>query len=448
MSENANLKNSPNIIFNLTGFTYGDKSKQNAFARCKSSFNLVDYLARKEAMLKNSEIVDSDILMDESFEVAGDWNIAKYAALRKGSAGAFNLSKTKLDKKDLQEIQKQLRTTKSTVWTGVLSFTPMVAKEFCNNVDQAQKLLQDNLPKLFEGSMLDFENMNMFAAYHVNTQHPHMHIVFWENAATRLNSRGRLTFNYNNPTKKPYLPKECLSNFKFGIAQSCSNSSLDFLKLRDTIRASVKEDFSDRAYLNLLSQLYEKDKSVIERAGKQYGRLSAADQKQIDKSVDALIHCNPNTDKIFNLYSSLLLKTHLQNIKLLKDNNMPIPERTKKFFDTRMRELKARLGNEYLKNMKEFEKAHKEFELNRTKLDFPPKGQSSSSFMRDIRRLKQPLKQNSNIIIQALQRSIKDDVVVFKNNLDKYFEELKAKGVSLIYEEDGQSAAGSEETYE
>lgn len=442
------MKNSPNIIFNLKGFNYRDTSKQNAFARCKSSFNLVDYLARKEAMLKNSEIVDSDILMEESFEVAGDWNIAKYAAMRKGSAGAFNLDKTKLDKKDLQEIQKQLRTTKSTVWTGVLSFTPMVAKEFCNNIEQAQKLLQDNLPKLFEGSQLDFENMRMFAAYHVNTQHPHLHIVFWEKEATRLNSKGRLTFNYNNPTKKPYLPKECLSNFKFGIAQACSNSNLDFLKLRDEIRNSVKDDFSNRSYLNLLAQLYEKDKAIIGRAGKQFGRLTAAEQKQVNKSVDALINCNPNTKKTFDLYKALLMQTHLQNIKLLNDNNMPVPERTKKFYDTRINELRTRLGNEYLKNMKEFAKAHENFVQSRSKLDFPPNGQSSSNFMRGIRRLKQPLKQNSNIIIQALQRSIKDDVILFKNNLDRYFEELKAKGVSLIYEENGQSVAGGGETFE
>ncbi len=433
---------SPNIIFNLKGFVYGVKSKQNDFVRCKGSFNLTDYLARKEATLKNSEVAESDTLMDESLEVAGDWNIANYAAHRKGSAGAFTLGKSKLEKKDLKEIQHKLRTTKSTVWTSVLSFTPMVAKEFCNNTEQAQKLLKECLPKLFEGSNLDFDNIELFAAYHVNTQHPHIHLVFWEKERTRLSSKGNLTYNYNHPTKTPKLPKECLSNFKFAVAQACSESSWDFLKLRDKIRQSVSEDFNDRAFLNLLTQLYEKDKDIIDNAGKQFGRLTVPEQKQLNKSIDALINCNPETKKIYNLYTTLLMQAHTQNIKLLNENNMPVSEQTKQFYDSRIKELRFRLGNEYLKNMKEFANANKKFESNRAALPKPLNAQSSSSYMRNVRAIKQPLKSCSNIIIQQMQRAIQNDVVLFKNNLDRYFAELKSKGVSLIYEEDEGSGQG------
>lgn len=441
--------NSPNIIFNLSGFVYGSKSEKNDFIRCKNSFNIIEYLNRKSAMQKSDIVENNEILMDESLEVKGDWNIASYAAHRKGSAGAFSLNKTKLEKEDLKEIKKQLRTTKSTVWTSVLSFTPMEAKDFCNSVEQAQSIIKKHLPKLLEGSMLDINNVTGFGAFHVNTAHPHIHFVFWEKTPQRINSKGKITYNYNNPTQKPYLPKECLSNFKFSVAKDISNIRQNFWAFRDIIRQNVKENFSDKAYFNLLTSLLDKDKDIVNKTGKQYGRLSALEKKQIDKSVDALINANPKTKKVFDLYTKLLMQVHLQNIKILNDNKMPVPERTKLFYDSRIKELRSRLGNEYLANMKKFAEAHNNYNTNRQNLVLRSDGQSSSSFMRGIRGLKKPLKKYSNIILSSMEKAVHDEVVFFKNNLDKYFEELKAKGVDLIYgEEKRRTGTETDETFE
>ncbi len=439
---------SPDIIFNLKGFVYGNTSKENSFVRCKNSFNIVDYLARKDAAIKNSTIVSSDVLMDESLEVMGDWNIASYAANRKGSAGAFTLDKSKLDKEDLRQIMKELRTTRSTVWTSVLSFTPQLAKQFCNSREQAQTILKENLPKLFEGSKLDFDNLRVLAAYHVNTQHPHLHVVFWEKEPTRLSSKGKLTYNYNHPTKKPYLPKECLSNFKFSLAQTFNKNKLDFWSLRDKIRTAVRDDLKNVDHINFLSSMYEQDKDIIENAGKQYGRLSASEKRRIDKSVMEFINRNPQTRKIYELYTSLLMQAHMQNIQILKDNHMPVPERTKNFYDSRMTELRARLGNEYIKNMKFFGETHTAYRHNRSSLLRPPNQCSSSSFMRSIRSLKKPLHQSTSAILSKFEKAVKDSVIVFKNNLDRYFAELRATGVDLIYGEEGQQGGQTEEAFE
>lgn len=451
MAENfaAGINNSPDIIFNLKGFVYGSDTKENKFVRCKNSFNIVDYLARKAAAVKNGAIIESDVLMDESLEVMGDWNIASYAANRKGSAGAFTLDKAKLDKDDLRQIMKELRTTRSTVWTGVLSFTPQVAKQFCNSREQAQKILAEHLPKLVEGSNLDFNNLRVFGAYHVNTQHPHLHIVFWEKQPTRISSSGKLTYNYNHPTKKPFLPKENLSNFKFSIAKTLNKDKLDFWSLRDKIRTAVREDLTATDHINFLSSMYDKDKDIIENAGKQYGRLSAADKRRIDKSVMEFINRNPKTRKIYELYTALLMKAHLQNIQLLKDNHMKIPDRANQFYDSRMAELRARLGNEYLKNMKVFGVSRNLYQNQRGLITLPPGGKSSSNYMRNIRTIKKPLQRTTNLVLSELEKAVQDNVIVFKNNLDKYFAELKAKGVDLIYgEEEGHQGDGTGETFE
>ena len=449
MNNSSSSGKSPDIIFNLKGFTYNSNNDGNDFVRCKNSFNIVDYFNRKEATIKNAEINASDILMDESLEVMGDWNIASYAANRKGSAGAFTLDKTKLDKSDLRKIMKKLRTTHSTVWTGVLSFTPQLAKQFCNSKEQAQTIIKENLPKLFEKSNLDFENIDVFGAYHVNTQHPHIHLVFWEKQPTRLNSKGKLTYNYNHPTKMPFLPKECLSDFKFAVAKSLDKNKLDFWSLRDKIRTAVKDDLNDTNHINFLSFMYDKDKEIIEKAGKQYGRLSAVEKRKIDKSVMEFINRNPKIKKTYDTYTALLMQTHLQNIKLLKNNNMPVPERTKKFYDNRIAELRARLGNEYLKNMKIFGESHSNYQATRLTLQIPPNRESSSSYMRNIRKIKKPLQSTTQAVLAKLERAVNDNVILFKNNLDKYFAELRAKGVDLIYgEEEGQPDGQTGETFE
>ncbi len=449
MNNSSSTGKSPDIIFNLKGFTYNSINAGNAFVRCKNSFNIVDYLNRQEATIKNAEITASDILMDESLEVMGDWNIASYAANRKGSAGAFSLGKAKLDKNDLRNIMKELRTTHSTVWTGVLSFTPQLAKQFCNSREQAQKIIQENLPKLFEKSKLDIKNIQFFGAYHVNTQHPHIHMIFWEKQPTRLSSKGKLTYNYNHPTKKPFLPAECLSNFKFAVAKSLDKNKLDFWSLRDKIRTAVRDDLNDTNHINFLSSMYEKDKEIIEKAGKQYGRLSSEDKRKIDKSVMEFINRNPKIKKTYDMYTALLMQTHLQNIKLLKSNNMKVPERTKQFYDSRISELRTRLGNEYLKNMKFFGETHSKYQINRSGLQVPPNRESSSSYMRNIRAMKKPLQSATRTVLAKLEKAVNDNVIVFKNNLDKYFAELRAKGVELIYGEEERPASGETgETFE
>lgn len=447
MSTASTMQKSPNIIFNLKGFVSGDKSKENDFARCKNSFNIVGYLSRKEAEKRNKD-EDLSVLENDYFEVENAWNIASYAALRPGSAGAFSKDSVDLKKEDLAEIMRKLRTTKSTVWTGVLSFTSMTANEFCSSKEQAKALLEEHLPVLFEKSALDYENMEWYAAYHVNTLHPHIHMVFWEKEPTRINSRGKLTYNYNNPTKKPYLPKECLSDFKFSIAKSFEKIP-EFYALRDKVRQAVRDDFTNGDYANLLSSLYENDHDIIDKPIKQYARLTKDEQRRIDKSVKALIDANPETRKMYNLYSSLLMQAHMQNIKLLKDNNMPVPERTKKFYDSRMQELKSRLGNEYLKNMKQFALTRTQYQDAKALLMKPFLGQSSSSYMRGVRKIRKPFQSTSNSILKSLEQAVKDEVVVFRNNLDKYFAELKAKGVDLIYgEEERQQAADTDEAFE
>lgn len=438
---------SPNIIFNLKGFVYGDKSKENQFVRCKNSFNIVGYISRKEAEKRNNS-QDLSVADKDYFEIDNAWNIASYATLRPGSAGAFSKNSTSLDKNDLKEVMKKLRTTKSTIWTGVLSFTPLIANQFCNSKEQAQKILNDHLPVLFKNSAIDYDNLNLYAAYHVNTQHPHIHLIFWEEHPTRIDSKGKITYNYNNPSRKPYLPKDCLSDFKFSIAKSFEENN-EYLLLRDKVRQSVKDNFINGDYTNLLTELYLRDRDIIDSSGKQYGRLSSEQKSRIDKSVNSIIDANPDTRKLYSQYTSYLMQAHLQNIKILNENNMPIPERAKNFYDNRLNELKNRLGNEYLKNMKQFALSHYDFEQSKSLILKPYAEQSSSSYMRSIRKFKKPYQNSNNSILKNLEQAVKDEVIVFRNNLDKYFAELKEKGVDLIYEEEvGQSTASSSETFE
>ena len=182
-------QNSPNIIFNVKAFLPDDPSPANDFIRCRSSFDAFDYFNRKNATDRMD--VNTEKLLRDYFEITGKGgDIVGYGNNRQGSAGAFSSDKF-LTQEELNEYRKKLSSTKSVVWSSVLSFTPMMAAQFCQDKIQAQRILNENVAALCKNSNLEMQNLEWLAFLHQNTEHPHIHFVFWEKQPTRLNSQGK-----------------------------------------------------------------------------------------------------------------------------------------------------------------------------------------------------------------------------------------------------------------
>ena len=171
---------SPNIIFNIEAHLPGSNSEKNSFYRCKNKRNIVNYSNRENAVNSSIETRSSEV-----DQICADLNvsagsIASYVNNRPGSTGSFNTEKM-LDEKDLLAYQEKLKSTQSIVWSAVLSFTPEIAAAFCKNKDDAQNLLNENLPILFKDTKFDISNIDWFGSYHRNTDNPHVHFVMFEN---------------------------------------------------------------------------------------------------------------------------------------------------------------------------------------------------------------------------------------------------------------------------
>lgn len=445
METQKNNQKSPNIIFNLKGFVYGRESDENAFVRCQNKFDIVGYNSRESALSKSKDVKNSELLNREYLEVKGDissqkesGNIVGYASQRKGSAGSFNKDKF-LDKTDLKNIRKELRKTKSTVWTGVISFTPIMAQTACNSAEEAQKLVRDYLPALCKGSNLDFDNLNYFGSFHVNTDNPHIHIVFWEKEPTRIDSLGRLNYNYNNKNSNGLLPVESLRNFKFELNKGFSDLNYDFLSLRDDVRSGMRDNILKNADSTILKMLFEQNRSILTSDKLQYARFTAREREQIDKGVQTLIQNNPKLEKTYNTYIKMLMEAQAQTVKLFEDNHMKPPERATKFYDTRAQELKGRLGNEFLKSMRSWGKLYKRYDRERANIVNSYRGDNSTACMRHVRLAKSPFRSDSSAILRALERSLEQETQTVHNNLKSYYDELRKNGVTLIYDEDTQA---------
>lgn len=421
---------SPSIIFNLKASLPKNKSQFDDFVRCKTSFDIVGYNLRKKAISDD----DREVLkiMESTFDLADAGDISHYIGERPGSTGGFDKDKF-LSKQDLANIRKELRTTQSVVWTAVISFTPMLADKICNNKNQAQELIKEHLPALCKNSELNFENLNYFGALHTNTAHPHIHLTFWEKSPQHINKYGKVCFNYTNPTKKGHLPIQSINDFKMSLALSADKTSYSYYSLRDEIRSGLKSDIkNDSIKANML---YLKDKDIFDSKITQYSKLPLDHQKRIDNSVKAFIDSRPHLKRLYNSYTTQLLKHHNQIIKLHNDNNIPVSDRAKNFYDNRINELRIRLGNEYLKTIRQCGTLNGATARKVATLKKPYKLQSSSHFMRSKRRYTGPNTYNVFCLLKEMERAVEDEVILFKNNLDAYFKELLEKGVELIYAE-------------
>jgi hypothetical protein len=396
--------------------------------------------------LKERTQQENELLEKEYFEIKGDntsqkegGNIVGYASQRKGSTGAFSKNGF-LNKKEISTIKDDLRKTKSTVWTGVLSFTPTMAQAACRNAEDAQKLIKTYLPAICKGSKLQFENLNYLGAFHINTDNPHIHIVFWEDKPTRYDSYGRLNYNYNKKNSLGYIPLESLQNFKIEIAKGFSNLNYDFLNIRDDVRSRMRNDILDNASSGLIKTLCERDKTILQSNKKQYARLTATERIAIDRSVLQIIANNPKLREAYNLYDRKLKEAQADTIKMFEENNVTPPKKAQNFYSSRKSELSARLGNEYLRAMREWGKEFNIFDKNRIRAEKPFNGKSTSSCLNAVRAYKKPFARQTNSFFKSFTKSMTAEVKTSNNDLKQYFAKLKAKGVTLIYDNDEEQA--------
>lgn len=411
---------SPGIIFHIEAHPYKDSSEKNAFFRCHGSRTVIDYLSRKSACDKN------DIQAQHMLESASDTSykdIISYAKDRPGSTGFFGQNGD-FSQEEIKEIRENLRKTKSIIWSSVISFTPELAAQFCHNRQAATEIINNNLEVLFKNSQLDYENIKWAGAYHINTVHPHIHLLFWEKEPLKIDKFGR-----NKYCSSFKLPTDNLNNFKFAINRSFSSNNLDYLPMRDQIRAGMRTSLNNNQ--RMYAMIYNSALPILNSGVNQYGRLSKEHRSIVDKLVKSTISLDSRLNKLYNNYCNNLLNTQKEYRSLYIDNHIKVPDKVHNFYDSRLNELQSRLGNQFLKLMREYKSTQiviqKEIDKSNTK-----------DLSNDSRRIRiRNIKNRNSIgpILTHYRNEMKEEMLVGQNQLDRYRDMLRRRGEELIDEE-------------
>ena len=187
-------KQTPNVNFMLDFLLphYEDQAKQDQ-RNYYSSNKYNDYVKYVETGIKDLKNLD----------------YVEYANNDTKSSGIFN-ENGKLDRTDIANLRKDLRETQSVIWSAVISFEEKFGKKWCSNYEQAQYILQSELPKFFKNAGLKPENMEWFAGLHENTDNRHIHLIFFEKEPIR-NVKGKKKFSIGK------LPLNAMEKFKAEI---------------------------------------------------------------------------------------------------------------------------------------------------------------------------------------------------------------------------------------
>lgn len=311
---------------------------RNSTNSSKTISNALSYLMRKEAIqgAEKSHIdvqkkLPNDFLFDDKRNQDNKKSqIIGYGAYREGSTGAFN-SDGIISNEKIKLIRKDVENHKGILWDAVFSlpdFETAAKLDLETNADY-QKLLKKVLPKYFQKNELDPTNMEWMGFYHINTDNPHCHIVFWEKNPRK--NRGNFKGDFSHEFKK-LVAKEL--NLHHNIQPE--------LKMSDKFEKIMREELDELINEN---NLYLEDKLIdlIDDLPKN-GRIqySSKNCEHLKEQVDAITNSLLKTylEKSYHEFEKIQNKIY-EHEKKLYGEHTPNTERKKE-------ELFERLGNALL----------------------------------------------------------------------------------------------------
>lgn len=372
----------------------------------------VDYMSRSNAVYKDG---DFDYLQYKEFN--------EYMDDSKKSTGLFTKHNDFLnseEKINLKEMFNKAQQNDSVLWQDVFSFdnnwlkeNNFLDKENKPDVKLIQEATRKSMDKLFKEE--DLESTGIWsAAIHMNTDNVHVHIATVEKNNTRErrlypNEDGKKVLGFK-AVRKP----QTLDHMKSSFINTFTNRDLTLGKI-SSLRNDLYSDFSLSDRLNNKnkeSDFYlEQSKKIIkelpdDKRKWNYKNISPEAKKQVQIVINQYKLNNPK----YNEYTKLVN----QESDYMKSLFGKTSRDSKDYAMNKEEDLNHRLGNRYLKELKENSK-----ELNISYLSEKNGVQSKSTAT------------NYN------NKNIHKDITKYKNNSSRIY--ISKKGIRQITE-----ALGSE----
>ena len=262
----------PNVVYMQEFFLphYKDKKMQDK-RDYYSSNKYSDYLKYIATGIKDLQKLD----------------FVEYSNNNSKSSDIFNQN-GKMKSEDIAQVRKDLRKTKSVIWSGVISFEEKFGKKWCANFEQAYNLVKSELPKYFKRAGLNPNNIEWFAGLHENTDNRHIHIVFFEKQPLRIRdnekgfSRGRIS-------------SKAMDEFKANIELTATDFKAREIKIRTDLTKSFKEETNEISGLKLKNMLISLANQIPQNKPTFYNSESIQNLKsQVDNISNYIIKHNSN----------------------------------------------------------------------------------------------------------------------------------------------------------
>ena len=161
-----------------------------------------------------------------------------YASNKEKSAGIFNQNGL-LSEEDKKELRQDLRTTKSVIWDGLITFEENFGKTWCNSYEQAYELVKSELPKFFKRVGLNPDNMIWYAGLHENTDNRHIHLSFFEKEPIKLRQKKKGKFFSIGK-----LSKAAILAFKANLELAATDFKVREIRDRQIIQDYIKQQLN------------------------------------------------------------------------------------------------------------------------------------------------------------------------------------------------------------
>lgn len=333
-------KESPNVIVKIYNYRPNGNNeyfqKKRDFYSCKSKDNYVGYIQKG---------------------INQAHNIIEYVGNSEKSFGLFNQNGI-MTKEQISELRNNLRETKSVIWDGLISFKSEFGQIWCNSFEQAYNLMQKELPKFFENSHFNKDNMVWFAGLHENTKQRHIHFCFYEKEPIHFRKKNN-AYGFSDGR----IPNDKILSFKGNIENAVTDTNSEIYKIRDDAIKVFKGELDSQKLYNKLLSLADKFPTV--------GRLSydSENMKDLKYDVDDISNYIISKKKKIDddLTEFLILAKKKDDVMKSYIKRNKVNYNYQSFYKTYSKDFYRRIGNLVISKAKELKDNDNARELKITK---------------------------------------------------------------------------------
>lgn len=327
----------------------------------------VDYLDRDSAKVK--QVVSFDHESDEMENFKVFHSFMDYMGDEEKEGDLFTDTKDSLNENEKYHLKKMFNLAQkngSPMWQDVISFDNEWLEEqglydpatHTLNEEKIRDVTRSAMKEMLRNEMMDESTVVWSASVHYNTDNIHVHIATVEPHPTRAKKSykdkesGEIRVEYRGKRKQ-----KTIDRMKSKVANEIYNHNKDYERIDELIRNPVKE----KRKVNLRN--HQKTNELFFQALP----LLPKDLKEWRYGYNSVDPARPLIDEIGKLYLEEYHADEMKELYEKLDEQVGISEKLfgsgsnhERYKDNKLKDLRTRMGNAVLMEMREFHKKNRE----------------------------------------------------------------------------------------